>query len=94
MEYVPLYYFIFDSVGNFKNPTTSVVMRQHVCEYCSSTHDLDLGAPLTNSNSDRLSCQNCSQDYDMNEIEDFLIETLQTTLTQWQTQVFNLDIFQ
>ncbi|KAI8906413.1 hypothetical protein EDD86DRAFT_210666 [Gorgonomyces haynaldii] len=80
----------FSSEAVFTNPCENYVLHQFTCPYCSHTTDLDLTCATDvieeTGELEPLSCSACLAVYDMDEIEQRLLEDVQTLLSRWQLQ--------
>jgi DNA polymerase epsilon subunit 1 len=84
----------FSPLSNFINPCPSYLLKDVICNYCSTCRDLDLLSNLTQAKgSDKPSsqswqCPHCQNELDVNEMENRLIEEVQRLTTLFLSQDF------
>jgi len=87
----------FSAQARFENPSSSLKLKQLICEHCTMARDLDLcrdedvlldpgsangAAPAARA----WACTTCGHEYDRLAIEERLIGRVQKVLVEWQTQ--------
>jgi DNA polymerase epsilon subunit 1 len=81
----------YSELALFKNPCETFKLKQVICEYCCSTHDLDLTGDLTLLEQEdqvraQWICAECGSEYDRLSIERQLMTLLKQYLSAWQLQ--------
>ena len=74
----------FSEKAKFSNPVQKYVLKQVICDYCNYCSDLDLTQKTLDS--DFLHCQGCTMVYNIEEVEQLLIQELTGVTTLWQLQ--------
>ncbi|KAJ2994653.1 DNA polymerase epsilon catalytic subunit [Globomyces sp. JEL0801] len=80
----------FNSNAVFQNPCERYVLSQVICSYCNHCCDLDLTRQSIHSQINQpshfLTCEGCMMAYDLEEIEQRLIQHVHLLLLKWQNQ--------
>lgn len=73
----------FDSIGIFKNPSTSLVINNFICEHCAFTTDLDICKEMPEN---IFECRKCHRPLNKTLIEEYLIQKLELELNAYIVQ--------
>ncbi|QPG73937.1 hypothetical protein FOA43_001252 [Brettanomyces nanus] len=73
----------FSEEGTFKNPSTSLVIPQVICDYCDYTKDIDV---CRDSEEVTFRCNSCHRAYNKLIIEEKLINELERAIAKYLSQ--------